>query len=88
MRLLKIIIGIILIAAAFWPARLAFVMFGAVRSRMANSPGPHVTEYVILYGHRLAPWEIYAIPAASAATALVLVAAGIYLVSVGSNNDN
>lgn len=90
MRPLRIIIGVILIAAAFWPASLALVMFGTVRSRIAIPPGDHVTEYVITHGHRyrLAPWQIYAIPAGSAVTALVLVAGGIYLILVGSNNDN
>ena len=88
MRVLKIIIGLILMAAAFWPARLAVVMFGIVRSRLASPPGPHTTYYVIMHGHQLAPWQIYTIPAASAVTALALVAGGLYLIWAGSNNDN
>lgn len=90
MHPLRTIVGVILIAAAFWPASLAFAMFGAVRSRIATPPGDHVTEYVITHGHRyrLAPWQIYSIPAASAVTALVLVAAGLYFICTKPQKDN
>ncbi len=90
MHPLRITVGVILIAAAFWPASLALVMSGAVRSRIASPPGDHVTEYVMTHGHRyrLAPWQIYAVPAAAAATALVLVGGGIYLIGAGSRHDN
>jgi hypothetical protein len=87
-RLLKIIIGVILIAAAFWPVRLAFVMFGVVRSRIASPPRPHVTHYVILHGHQLAPWQIYAIPAASEVIALILIAGGLYFICAEPHDDN
>ncbi len=87
MRLIKVIIGVILIAAAIWYARLAFVMFGIARSRIASPPRPHVTEYFILHGHILVPWEINAIPAASAVIALGLLAGGLSLIWTGSNKQ-
>ncbi len=88
MRFLKVIIGGICIAAAFWPARFAFGMLGVVRSRLATPPGPHVTYYVILSGRQLAPWQIYGILAVAAVTALMLVAGGVYLICAEPRKDN
>jgi hypothetical protein len=89
MRGFKVVIAVICIAAACWPGSIAFGMFKyVVWPRLNRPPNMHATHYVIMHGHQLAPWQIYAIPAGYALAALGLAGGGLYLLLQPESHDN
>jgi hypothetical protein len=89
MKTLKVIAGIVCILVAFFPAGLAFVMFShAVVPRLTSPPTTKKPDTVSFEGRELRPWEIYAIPTASAMVALGLVGGGLFLLCPSGNDEH
>ncbi len=80
MNAVKPILGLVLVALAACPAKLAVALFSGIQSA-GPPPGPGVVVHhtILLYGHAFTGWRIRVAMAVLAIAAVTLFIAGLHL---------
>jgi len=88
MRLVKIVLGLLCIGAAFLPGSLAVGLFTHVIAPSLNTaPNTHIHNTVFVLGFQLQGWMLYMVPLIAGLAATGLVIAGMFLLLCKSDDN-
>jgi hypothetical protein len=87
MRLARIILGLLVVALAFWPAMMCTSFGEILLSGHQGGPNVHVYQVVSFASFGFTGWQIYAAAILLGLVALGMVCSGIFLICARTRDE-